>query len=130
LRIEAEREAVEQLADFAASKVTPRRIIESIRLDNTAPRFEEVYALIRDDRFAEARQIWTNELKKNPRSAALRLDLGAVCEALGDNAAARHLYEAAIAVDPMNDRYGKAIEELDHRALDAAMLQLRPTALR
>ncbi|HUP60492.1 MAG TPA: hypothetical protein VNA69_08765 [Thermoanaerobaculia bacterium] len=101
--------AFEQAARYAAvtasERITPRRVRESIPLDDTAPAFEEAYALIDIDRFADARALWERVLAQQPRSAALHYNLGAICEALGDTRSAELHYVAARRLAPTAERY-------------------------
>jgi tetratricopeptide (TPR) repeat protein len=104
-RKDALEHAARHAADDAAERITPRRIRESIALDETAPAFADAYSLIDADQPAEARKIWERELRKQPRSAALHYNLGAVCEALGDRHAAELHYVAARQLAPQEQRY-------------------------
>ena len=101
--------ALEQAARYAAigaaERISPRRVRESVVLDETAPAFEEGMAMIDSGRFAEARAIWAGAMRKTPSSAALRYNLGAVCEALGDRHAAEQHYSAARQLAPNEARY-------------------------
>ena len=101
--------AYEQAARYAAlaaaEQITPRRVRESIPLEATAPSFEEGMARIDLSRFEEARMLWESALKKNPRSAALRYNLAALCEAIGDLDAARRQYIEARRLSPKEQRY-------------------------
>ncbi len=89
----------------AAEKITPRRVRESILLDETVPAFDEALTLIDRGNLAEARQLWGTELRKQPSSAALHFNLGALCEALGDPKAAEQHYNAAEKLAPKEKRY-------------------------
>jgi tetratricopeptide (TPR) repeat protein len=101
--------ALEQAARYAAiaaaERITPRRVRESVVLDEAAPAFEEGMAMIDSGRFDEARAIWVAALRKTPSSAALRYNLGAVCEALGDRLAAEQHYTAARQLAPNEAKY-------------------------
>lgn len=99
----------------AAERITPRRVRESIVLDETAPAFEQGMAMIAGSRFAEARLVWEQALRKEPRSAALRYNLAAVCEALGDRAAAAQNYTAARELSPRETRYTSEWRAFLHR---------------
>lgn len=99
------RQATRYAAIDAAEHITPRRIRESILLDETAPEFEDAMAMINASRPEEARVIWTAGLKKHPKSAALHYNLGAVAEALGDVAAAEKHYGEARRLKPKEPRY-------------------------
>ncbi|HEV7920887.1 MAG TPA: tetratricopeptide repeat protein, partial [Thermoanaerobaculia bacterium] len=100
-----EREiALEQAARYAALQavemITPRQVRESVELDDSAPRFEEAAAMLDADRLHEVRALWEGALKTNPSSAALRYNLGALCEASGDLNAAREYYQQALRLSP------------------------------
>lgn len=101
----AAEQATRYAALDAAERLKPRRIRESIPLDETAPAFEEGNELIELDRFADARALWERTLRQQPRSAALHYNLGAVCEALGDAKAAEQHYRAAREIAPEEKRY-------------------------
>ncbi|HEY0159797.1 MAG TPA: DUF6340 family protein [Thermoanaerobaculia bacterium] len=106
---EERKAAVERAARHAASdaadRITPRRVRESIWLDQQAPAFEEGFAMIEASRLAEARKIWEEALRTGGRSAALRYNLGTVCEAMGDRRAAELHYNAARQLAPAEPRY-------------------------
>jgi tetratricopeptide (TPR) repeat protein len=106
---EERRIALEQAARYAAigaaERITPRRVRETIVLDDTAPAFEEGMAMIDSGRLRQAREIWVTAMRTQPRLAALRFNLGAVCEALGDRAAAEQHYVAARDLAPREPRY-------------------------
>jgi tetratricopeptide (TPR) repeat protein len=106
---EEREDALQNAARFtaidAAEKISPRRVRESIPLDETSPAFEEGYAMVEGGRFAEARAIWERELRRQPRAAALHFNLAAVCEALGDRKAAEQHYLAAGTLAPQEKRY-------------------------
>ena len=101
--------AVNQAARYAgvaaAEQITPRRVRETIALVETAPRFAQGMALIDISALDDARRVWEEAALRQPDSAALRFNLGAVCEAIGDvEAAARH-YEAARQLAPDERRF-------------------------
>lgn len=98
-------DAARYAAKDAAERITPRRVRESIALDDTAPSFAEGMAMIEAGRFGEARAIWQKALQHDPRSPALRFNLGAVNEALGDRRAAEQHYTAARQLAPSEPRY-------------------------
>jgi tetratricopeptide (TPR) repeat protein len=89
----------------AAEKITPRRVRESIALDETAPAFEEGMSLIAAGRLAEARALWESEMRRRPRVAPLHFNIAAVSEALGDRKAAEQHYAAARTLAPQEQRY-------------------------
>lgn len=80
--------AVQQAARYAAinaaDRIMPKRVREHIPLDETAPAFAEGWAMIENGRLRDARLHWEAAVRQQPRSAALRVNLAAVCEALGD----------------------------------------------
>lgn len=106
---EERQDALHQAARFtaidAAEKISPRRVRESIPLEESAPAFEQGYAMVEGGRFEEARAIWEKELRRQPRAAALHFNLAAVCEALGDRVAAEQHYVAAGKLAPQEKRY-------------------------
>jgi tetratricopeptide (TPR) repeat protein len=89
-------QAAHYAAATAAEAITPRKVRESIELDDTAPAFDEAYAMINSERLADARAIWEAALQRHRQSASLRFNLGAVCEAAGDTKAARDYYQSAV----------------------------------
>lgn len=103
-------EAARHTAHDAAHRITPRRVRESIQLDDQAPSFEDGYAMISADRLTRARSLWEAALQKEPRSAALRFNLGALCEAMGDRQAAERHYSAAKAMAPSEPRYANELK--------------------
>jgi tetratricopeptide (TPR) repeat protein len=112
--------ALEQAAKYAAvdaaERITPRRVRESIELDETAPAFEEGFARIDVERFDDAREIWERALRQEPRSAPLHYNLAAVCEALGDRKAAELHYVAARELAPNEPRYASELRSFLRRA--------------
>jgi len=111
--------ALEQAAKYAAvdaaERITPRRVRESILLDETSPSFEEGYARITVDQLQDAREIWEAAMRKQPRSAALHYNLAAVCEALGDPKAAEQHYVAARQLAPEQERYASELRLFQRR---------------
>lgn len=117
---DAEREvAVQQAARYAAvdaaERITPRRVKETIPLDETAPELEQGLALIDSGRLREARGHWETALRQSPRSAPLHFNLGAVCEALGDRKAAQAHYTAAHQLAPKEERYASEMRLFERR---------------
>ena len=106
---EEREDALMHAARFAAidtaEKIAPRRVRESIPLDETAPAFDEAFSMIEAGRLADARAVWVRELRKQPRLAPLHFNLAAVCEALGDRTAAEQHYAAARQIAPDEKRY-------------------------
>jgi tetratricopeptide (TPR) repeat protein len=109
------QQAARYTAVDAAERITPRRVREFLPLDDTAPGFEEGMSLIEANRLAETRALWEAALRKDPRSAGLRFNLAAVCEALGDRVAARRHYAAATEMAPKEDRYASAMRAFERR---------------
>jgi tetratricopeptide (TPR) repeat protein len=108
--------AARHAASEAADRITPRRVRESIVLDDTAPAFEEGFAMIEASRFAEAKAIWEGALRRGgARSAALRFNLGAITEALGDRRAAELHYNAAKQLAPAEARYAAELRQFARR---------------
>ena len=103
-------QATHYAAVSAAEAITPRKVRESIELDDAAPAFDEGYAMVSSDRLADARAIWEAALQRHGDSAALRFNLGAVCEAAGDVTAARDYFQSAVKLSP---RERKFVRELD-----------------
>ena len=111
--------ALDQAARYAAldaqEKITPRKVRESIELDDTAPSFDDGLAMIVASRFADARAIWESALRRHRDSAALQYDLGAVCEAIGDVDAARDYYQQALRLSPNESRYRGELDRFRKR---------------
>ena len=109
-RENALRDAARYAAIDAAERITPRRVRESIMLDETAPAFAEGMAMIAAGRLADARAIWQRAMQTQARSAALRFNLAAVNEALGDRRAAELHYNAARQLAPAEPRYASELK--------------------
>lgn len=111
--------ALDQAARYAAleaqEEITPRKVRESIELDDTAPAFDDGLAMIGASRFADARAIWESALRRHHDSAPLQYDLGAVCEAMGDADAAREYYAEALRLSPKESRYRAELERFRKR---------------
>ncbi|HEU4888664.1 MAG TPA: DUF6340 family protein [Thermoanaerobaculia bacterium] len=103
-------DAARYAAIDAAERITPRRVRESISLDESAPAFAEGMAMIEAGRLAEARAIWQRAMQTQARSAALRFNLAAVSEALGDRRAAELHYNAARQLAPAEPRYASELK--------------------
>jgi Tetratricopeptide repeat len=106
---EERRVAFDQAARYAAfnaaDMITPRMVRETIELDETAPAFDDAMPMIDGDRLEDARALWETALKTNRGSAALHFNLAAISEALGDRAAAKKYFQAAVRLAPDNSRY-------------------------
>ncbi len=120
LSAEDRKIAASQAARYAAISgselITPRRVRESVDLDESAPGYEEISRLIDVDRLADARQRWETLLHDNPSSAALHYDLAAVCEAMGDIENARQHYESAVKLSPDQLRYRSELSMFRRRS--------------
>ncbi len=108
-RQQALEDAARHAALAAAELITPRRVRESIALDETAPALEEGLSLLDGGRLAEARALWEAEAKKNPKSGPLHFNLAVACEALGDRKAAEKYYTAARQLAPQEGRYASEL---------------------
>jgi hypothetical protein len=117
---EQSEDAVLRATRFAAidavEKISPRRVRESVPLDEAGGAFEEGLAMIEAGRLPEARVIWERELRKHPREAPLHFNLAAICEALGDRAAAEQHYVAARQLAPSEARYKSEYRAFVRRA--------------
>jgi hypothetical protein len=111
--------AVEQAARYAgvsaAELITPRRVRESILLIEDAPRFAEGMAMIDAGRPEEARRMWEEAARRQPSSAGVRFNLAAVCESIGDVAAAMREYQAARKLAPAERRFRDEFEMFRRR---------------
>lgn len=114
-RAAALQQAARYAAVDAAERITPRRVREIIPLDDTAPSFDEGLALIESGRLAQARAYWESAVPKNASSAALRFNLAAVCEALGDRKSALRHYTAARSLAPKEDKYASQMRAFERR---------------
>ena len=101
----AYEQAARYAAVIAADAITPRIVRETIELDDSAPSFDEGFAMITSDRFDDARAIWRAAATRHRDSAALYFNLGAVSEAMGDVGTARDYYEKAAGLSPKERRY-------------------------
>ncbi len=108
-------QATRYAAVNAAEKITPRRVRESILLDEEAPAFEEGFARISVGQFGETRELWEQALQKEPRSAGLHYNLAALCEALGDPKTAEQHYVAAKRLAPDKDLYASEYKSFMRR---------------
>lgn len=115
-REDALRHAIRLAAVSAADRITPRRIRESIALDENAPGLDDAVAMIAVDRLSEARAVFERELQRHPRSAPLRFNLGVLNEAIGDRVAAEKQYNAARALAPDERRYTIELRRFAARA--------------
>lgn len=111
----AYEQATRYAALNAADMITPRAVRETIELDENAPSFEEGLAMINSDRLYDARAIWEVALRHHRNSASLNFNLGAVCEAAGDSAAAQRYFQAAVRLSPGERRYRAELMLLQKR---------------
>ncbi len=111
--------AVEQAAHFAAvaaaEEITPRRVRETVTLDEKAPAFDDGFRMIDADQLERARRLWEGALQHNRDSAALRFNLGALCEAIGDVRAAAVYLNQAHELAPHERRYRDELEMFRRR---------------
>lgn len=115
LRTDALDSATRYAARKTAEAILPRRVHESIVLDETSPAFHEAMTFIDTSQPARARAVWEKAVPANPRSAALRYNLGAVCEAVGDLKAADEHYRAAVLLRPDETRYSVELKAFRRR---------------
>jgi len=106
----ANDQAARYAAVAAAEEITPRRVRETITLDDAAPSFSDAVSMIEADRLQVARRIWDGAALRQPGSAPLHFNLGAVCEALGDIPAAQEHYQEAVRLAPTETRYRTELE--------------------
>lgn len=115
--------AFEQAARYAAVSaaegITPRMVRESIELDESAPSFDDGYAMVNSERFEDARAIWQAAAIRHRDSAPLYFNLGAVSEAMGDLRAARDYFERAASLSPKERRYATELRLFHRRNLAA-----------
>lgn len=109
-RFTATDQAARYAAVAAAEEITPRRVRETITLDDAAPSFGNAMSMIEAGRLDAARRIWEGAALRQPASAPLHFDLGAVCEALGDIPAAQEHYREAVRLAPGESRYRTELE--------------------
>jgi tetratricopeptide (TPR) repeat protein len=111
----AVEQAARRAAINAAESITPRRVRETIALDETAPLFDEGMAMIDAGRFDEARTIWQRGLRLFADSPGLHFNLAAVSEALGDVEAARKHFGAVRKTAAGEPRYRTELEMFRRR---------------
>lgn len=101
--------ALEQAAHFAAMEaadmITPRRVKESVTLEEHVPDLDRALSLIASDRIVAARAMWEKALERMPSSAPLHYNVAALSEALGELELARKHYEQAQRLSPGERRY-------------------------
>ena len=111
----ARDQAARHAALAAAEQITPRRLRETIVLIEEAPEFSGALAMVESGRLDAARRMWEGAAQRNPASAALRHNLAAVCEALGDVPAAATYYEEAQRLAPANATHRIELEMFRRR---------------
>jgi Flp pilus assembly protein TadD len=111
----AYEQAAHQAAFMAAEAITPRLVRESIELDDSAPAFDDGYAMVRSDRLEDARSIWLAALARHAASASLHYNLAAVCEAIGDVATARTYLEKAVRLSAGDRRFVTELNRFQQR---------------
>ena len=111
----AYEQAARYAANIAAEEITPRRVRESIELDDTAPSFDDGMAMIEAGKLGDARAIWESALRRHRESAALSFDLAALSEALGDLEAAHRYFQAAAKLSPKEPRYRSELQLFQRR---------------
>lgn len=113
-------DALMHAARFAAidatEKIAPRRVRETILLDETAPAAAEAFALIGNGNLTGARDLWLQELRRKPGLASLHFNIAAVSEALGDAKNAEQNYAAAERLAPKEKRYAVELRNFLRRA--------------
>lgn len=111
--------AIEQAARFAALEaseaITPRRIRESIELNDEAPMFDRGNAMIEAGRLDAARSLWESEVRRDEASAPAHFDLAAVCDAIGDLQCAEEHFRAAARIAPGDARYRTEMDRFRKR---------------
>jgi hypothetical protein len=108
-------QAARYAAIAAAEEITPRRVRETIALDPAAPGYDEAAPMVDAGLLRHARVLWEGLMSRNRESAALRFNLGAVTEAMGDVRAAAEHYAAARALAPNERRYRSELELFKRR---------------
>jgi hypothetical protein len=114
-RFTATEQAARYAAVAAAEEITPRRVRETITLDDRAPAFSDAVSMIDTGRLEEARRVWDGAALRKPASAPLHFNLAAVCEALGDIPSAREHYREAVRLAPGQSRYRAELEMFRRR---------------
>jgi len=119
-------DAMNDAADEIIGGFAPRQVGELVMLDPDAPLVREGMLKFDHRDYDGTLALWESALATTPNSAPLLYNLGAVCEALHDLAAARAYYSRAIAIAPQVPRYRKAIEQLNVRRDDAVKADRAP----
>ena len=100
----------------AAESIAPRKVRETIDLDESSPEFEAAELRISATDLEGARRILESNMAGHPDSAALAFDLGAICEALDDLPSARRYYDKAERLAPTNAQYRSQIRAFRHHS--------------
>lgn len=111
----ATRQAARYAAVAVAERITPLRVRESVTLAADAPAFDDGMSMIEIDRLQAARTAWEQALRTHSASAPLHFNLGAVCEALGDRAAAARHYARAAELAPADQRFTRELRAFRSR---------------
>ena len=93
-------EAMSDAADEIIGGFAPQGVAEGINLDRNAPLLREGMAKFDNRDYDGALELWEGALTKDPNSAPLLFNLGALCDALDDQKAALAYYSRAIAIAP------------------------------
>jgi hypothetical protein len=115
-RVIAMQQAAHFAGSIAAASVIPRRVREAIELDDSAPEFDRAMLLVSAGRLAAARRLFEHALRTRGDTAALHYDIGAICEAMGDNEAAHRHYQHAIRLAPGVRKYGRELRLFRQRS--------------
>jgi hypothetical protein len=109
-------EAARHTAIAAAEMITPRRVRESIELDDSAPGFDEANSWLDAGQLERARAVF--ETAVHTGGAAAHFDLAAVCEALDDLGCAKRHYEEAQRLAPKEERFRSELRRFRRRVAE------------
>jgi hypothetical protein len=112
-------EAARHAAIAASEMITPRRVRESIELDESVASFDEANSWLDAGQLERARAVF--ETAARAGGAAAHFDLAAVCEALGDLDCARSHYEEAQKTAPKEERFRAELRRFKRRAAEATV---------
>jgi len=121
-------DALNDTADQIIGGFASRKTYDLIELDHDAPLVREGMRKFDNSEYAAVLSLWEDGLTKFPNSAPLLYNLGAVCEALSDEKAARVYYSRAIAIAPQVQHYQQALAQLNQRRADAEAAVADPGA--
>jgi hypothetical protein len=122
---DAEAAAVQAAVAAAVHQFTPRRVSETLPLDDEAPDAKAGIERIEAGDLPGARRLWEATLQRAPSDARLLYNLGVVSEALGDPKAAGEYYEDAIRLAPGEPKFRRALDSLEQRQRDVEALRTR-----